>query len=175
VKVVDAYFKGLLFLLFFIALHYGYELTGWHILTPICGVNESVFQHLKMAFWSYLFVSLAEFLTAARRARKQGDYWYPRLLATVVVPWVAMIVWYLMPALAGRVDSLVAEVAWAIFATYFTGVAGAFIERGLKESPSLELKALIIALFAVSVFLYTWFAYNPPYIDVFVNPDTLKG
>jgi surface polysaccharide O-acyltransferase-like enzyme len=161
--------KGLLFLLFFVALHYGYELTGWYILTPICGINESVFQHLKMAYWSYLFVSLAEYL-AARRTGKRDGYWYPRLLAAVVVPWIAMLVWYLMPALARRVESFTVHVAWAILATYVTGVTGAFIERGLKESPPLELKVLILALSVISVFLYTWFTYNPPYIDVFEIP-----
>jgi surface polysaccharide O-acyltransferase-like enzyme len=171
---MNPYVKGLLFLLFFVALHHGYELTGWYILTPICGINESVFQHLKMAYWSYLFVSLAEYL-AARRTGKRDGHWYPRLLAAVVVPWIAMLVWYLMPALAGRVESLALHVAWAILATYVTGVAGAFIERGLKESPPLELKALILALSVISAFLYTWFTYNPPYIDVFVDPETLKG
>jgi len=46
----------------FSLFHFGYEITGWGFLAPFCGVNESVFQHLKMAFWGYLLVAVGEYL-----------------------------------------------------------------------------------------------------------------
>jgi hypothetical protein len=46
---MNIYLKAVIFLLIFLILHFGYEITGWVFLTPFCGVNESVFQHLKMA------------------------------------------------------------------------------------------------------------------------------
>jgi hypothetical protein len=56
---MNIYVKPLLFLLSFSLFHFGYEITGWNLLTPFCGINESVFQHLKMAFWGYLLVSFS--------------------------------------------------------------------------------------------------------------------
>jgi len=47
---MNIFVKSLLYLIMFSILHFGYDLTHLIFLIPFCGVNESVFQYLKMAF-----------------------------------------------------------------------------------------------------------------------------
>ena len=81
---MNIFIKSLIYLFIFIILHFGYELTQWSFLTPFCGINESVFQHLKMAFWAYLFTSGIEYLVIIKKKRA-WNFWYPSLLSTVSV------------------------------------------------------------------------------------------
>jgi len=173
---MKTYLKALLFLIIFIILHFAYDLTHWSFLAPFCGVNESVFQHLKMAFWSYFFVSLIEY-SIVRRKLSRKFFWYPRLLSAIIVPWFAMLIWYLVPALHGRVESLALEVLWSIFTTYSSGIIGAVVEGNIEVISEfrLEFKIAILTLFVTSAFLYVWFTYNPPWIDVFINPEVEFG
>jgi len=76
--------KGLIFLAFFSILHFSLDLSGWAWLKPFAGINESVFQHFKMAFWAYLLASLVEypfFKKKRKPIRVSGtrDFWRPFL------------------------------------------------------------------------------------------------
>ncbi len=75
----------------FSILHFGYDLTHWAFLAPICGVNESVFQHLKMAFWAYLLASLIEYFVVRGKLGKKETFWYSRFLSTIIVPWFVVL------------------------------------------------------------------------------------
>jgi len=170
---MNIYIKSLLYLAIFSILHLGYDLTHWAFLTPLCGINESVFQHLKMAFWAYLLASLIEYFVMRRKFNKK-TFWYPRLLSAIIVPWFAMLIWYLVPALYGKIESLALEIPWAVFSTYSSGVMGGIIERNIEENVVTQsFKILVLVSIIVSALLYVWFTYQPPWIDLFANPEIL--
>ncbi len=160
--------KSFLYLIFFSMLHFGYDLSRWAWLKPFCGIDESIFQHLKMAFWAYILASLVEYPFF-----KDGQsFWYPRLLAAVLVPWVIFVVYFLGPATIGRFGSSSLEVTWAIVVSYFSGLSGGLIERQLQQQKlAFSFKALIIFLFLASAFLYIAFTYKRPWLDMFKTPD----
>ena len=86
---MKTHIKALLFLGVFSIIHFGYELTGWKFLIPICGINESVFQHLKMAFWAYIISSALERIPSKGKTAKyvsKAEFWYSRFLSAVIVP-----------------------------------------------------------------------------------------
>ncbi|MDI3472722.1 MAG: hypothetical protein PWQ48_1003 [Thermotogaceae bacterium] len=53
--------KALVFLGIYAVLHFLYEATGFKILMPFSGVDESVFEHLKLGFWAYFFTNIVEY------------------------------------------------------------------------------------------------------------------
>lgn len=168
------YVKALLYLAIFSILHFGYDLTHWGFLVPLCGIDESIFQHLKMAFWAYLFTSIIEYFLSQKRYHKRESFWYTRLISTVMVPWFIVLIWYLVPALLGRVESLVIDLVWAIFSAFLSAIFGITIERSIEDiKTALSFKLIVLFLFIVSAFLYVWFTYKPPWIDLFVNPELL--
>lgn len=167
---MNMYLKALFFLAIFSILHFGYDFTHWDFLVPLCGIDESVFQHLKMAFWAYLIASLIEYFLIRRNVSKIKNFWYPRILSTIIVPWFIFIIWYLVPALWGKVESLRLEVFWSVLVTILSGIIGGMMEKNIEGKDfNSSFKIVILILFIVSAFLYIWFTYKPPWIDLFIN------
>jgi hypothetical protein len=173
---MNLYLKPLIFLLFFSALHFGYDLTGWNFLIPFCGVNESLFQHLKMAFWAYLLLTtFVEYPLVRKKMEKEPlNFWYSRLLSTIILPWFIIIIWYLQPALFGKTTLLLADLIWAIGVTYFSALVIGALERDTEKIEFSPLtKYILLLLLLISGFLFIWFTYRPPWIDLFINPEGL--
>ncbi|MGC8971694.1 MAG: DUF6512 family protein [bacterium] len=171
---MNIYLKAIIYLLIFGLLHFGYESTGLQFLKPICGTDESVFQHLKMGFFAYLFASLIEYGIIRRRLRG-NNFWYSRALATVFIPWAIFLIWYLAPAIWGKFSTITAELSWALIVSYISGVVGGIIEKNTEKTrPSLGFKLTISMLFVVSILLFVWFTYKLPWIDLFVDPLKLE-
>lgn len=74
---MNTHIKSLLYLAIFIILHFEYDLTHWVFLTPFCGINESVFQHLKMVFWAYLLTSLIEWFVVRKNSANEKLFGIP--------------------------------------------------------------------------------------------------
>ncbi|MBC7320342.1 hypothetical protein H5T89_06825 [bacterium] len=169
---MNIHLKSLLYLLLFGLLHFGYESTGLKFLKPICGTNESVFQHLKIGFFAYFFTSSIEFGIIKRRF-KGNSFWCSRTLAVIFVPWIIFLIWYLVPAIWGKV-TLVVELSWALIVTYISGVFAGIIEKDLEKLRfSSRSKIITFILFVISAFLFIWFTYRLPWIDLFVDPSKL--
>jgi len=181
---MNVFLKSFIFLLVFSILHFGYDITGWAFLTPFCGVNESVFQHLKMAFWSYLLLTLVIEYPIVRRRFGRGDldkgtigignFWYSRFQSLVMLPWVMLIVWYLLPALYGKPESLWVDLIWAIAITYLSCLFVGYLEKDVEKTEfNLSTKYILLFLVFVSAFLFVWFTYKLPWVDLFENPEGL--
>ena len=145
-------------------------------LKPFCGTNESVFQHLKMAFWAYVLLSLVEFVMLKKREdTKIKNFVHSRMLSAVLLPWIILLIWYLLPGVFGRVESLFVEVLWAVLVTYMSGLFVAQIEKEVEKVQfQTATKVVLITVTAISAFLFVLFTYRLPWIDLFVNPGTLN-
>jgi len=164
--------KAFIYLIFFSILHFGYDLTHLSFLKPFCGIDESVFQHLKMAFWAYLLASLVEYPVYKRKNKKYESFWIPRFFSATVVPWTIFLVWYLAPATGGKFRLAYMELIWALVVSYFSGLAGGLIERTLEEQRlAFCFKVLVIFLALASAFLYIVFTYQLPWVDMFRAPE----
>lgn len=163
-------FKAFLYLGIYSVLHFGYELTRLPFLKPICGTSESVFEHLKMGFFAYLFASLIEYASSALNRRK-ANFFSSRILSAFLVPWVIFSTWYLGPALWGKTSSLFFELSWALGVTFYSGIVGVILE---KETERIQFtpkaRFLLCLLFGIALFLFVRFTYVLPWIDVFVLP-----
>ncbi|HDG68361.1 MAG TPA: hypothetical protein ENG11_04365 [candidate division Zixibacteria bacterium] len=169
---MNVWVKGIVFLAAFVVFHFAYELTGWGFLKPFCGVNESVYQHLKMAFWGYLATDAVEYLLGRRKP--SGNFWFAGLAGATMAPYLVMLFWYLGPAFFGRFGSLAGDLLWAIFATYTGGMSAIVLEDSLaKTTPTKTAKAFVIAAAVVSAFSFIWFTYKLPWVDLFIDPETI--
>jgi hypothetical protein len=164
--------KAFIYLIFFSVLHFGYDLTHLSFLKPFCGIDESIFQHLKMAFWAYLLASLVEYPVYKRKNKKYESFWIPRFFSATMVPWTIFLVWYLAPATGGKFRLSYMELIWALVVSYFSGLAGGLMDRTLEEQRlAFCFKAMVIFLTLASAFLYIAFTYHLPWIDMFRPPE----
>ncbi|MGJ8454786.1 DUF6512 family protein [Pseudothermotoga sp. U03pept] len=162
--------KALLYVVFFSVLHFGYEFTELPFLKPFCGIDESVFEHIKMGFWAYLITSIIEYFFSRKRVEAQ-IFWYSRLFSTILVPWSIVIVWYMAPAFFGHVESITLELMWAFTVVIVSGIVGIMLEKTVERvSLSSPVRMIILVLFVMSVIFYVRFSFSKPWIDLFIDP-----
>jgi hypothetical protein len=152
-------------------LHYGYELVPVAALRWVAAVDESFFQHAKIAFFSYLAVNLVEYAWRGRRLVDKEAFTYARLLTTTLLPWFVFIIWFTGPAYVGPIPNLAAEILFANVALLVAGLATLIVEERLEGlSYDRPLKAVIVGLFIISASLYVIFTFRMPWHDVFADP-----
>lgn len=167
---MKAFWKVLIYMVLFSVFHFGYELTGWNFLRILFGTNESVFEHLKMGFWAYFFASIIEFAVA----KKRENFWPSRLFSTILVPWFIVIVWYMMPVIFGKLESLAFELIWAFAVVIISGLSAIVLERQLEAvRVSRSFNTILTILLIVSAVFFVRFSITKPWIDLFVDPSTL--
>ncbi len=169
---MNIFLKALIFLALFSLLHFGYQVTRWPYLKPFCGLNESIFQHLKMAYWAYLLTSLIEFPIAKKRKINPLNFWIPRFLSAIFLPWIIFLIWYLGPALIGKLNPSYLELIWAVTVTYLSVLSVRIIEKHFENIQlSFCFNILVFLLLIISALLYIAFSYQLPWIDVFKPPE----
>lgn len=155
----------------FLVLHYAYDFSPVLPIKLVSGVDESFFQHAKIAFFAYGLVSLIEWAVWRKRVRNLESFAFSRLFATTVLPWFVFIVWFSVAAYYGRMPNVVAEIVFANAALILAGACALIVEQAMEGvTYSRSLKVVIAALFVVSFSLYIIFTFKLPWADVFAEP-----
>jgi len=130
-----------------------------------------------MAFWVYLLLTILIEYPFIRKKSDQirlANFWYSRILSAIELPWIVTIVWYLLPAIYGKAKSLLVDLVWALAVTYFSPLFMGYIEKDIEKVEfSLKTKYIVLLLLFVSAFLFVWFTFKLPWIDLFTNPENL--
>jgi|YNPMSStandDraft_2_1061718.scaffolds.fasta_scaffold00046_25 hypothetical protein len=162
-------FKLIIFLLSFSILHFAYDFLGGNILKIFSGTDESVFSHLKIAFWAYFVTSLIDFLYC--KNKKLDFSIYSSLLINSILLWFIVIIWYIVPALYGKVHKDLYEIIWAFFVLILAGIFSLSIEKDISRINYNILSKISIFIFLfLSIFFYTYFSFSKPWIDFFQIP-----
>jgi hydrogenase-4 membrane subunit HyfE len=160
----------------FLALHYAYNFLPILPIQLISGTNESFFQHQKIAFYTYLMVCGIEYLVRRRQIMDLSRFLHSRLFATLLVPWLVFVVWYIAPAYYGPWPTVFLEILYSNIAVIVVAVCVLVVERDMElMTYSRALRVLIVALFVVSISLFTIFTYRLPWTDVFADPTLVSG
>lgn len=172
-KLPAHYRKGILFWLLFVALYLLYKFTGWAPLRLVCGVDESNFQHYKAAFFSWIIVSLAEYCISGKKQENRIGFVFSRMATAAILPWFIFLLWYIAPALYGRLPSIPLEIIYANIITIAAGFAAGIFERELSGIRFLiEMRVLVLILFFISLLHFIVFTFaGIPWADVFAEPD----
>jgi len=164
--------KSFIFMVLFAILHYLYSLSQNPFFQIISGTDESVFQHLKMGFFGYLFLIGIDYLMIRKRVDNKQSFIFSRLISSLLVPWIIFVIWYLVPAFVGDHLPLARELTWALVVVFITGVsASIFDENTEKIEYNLAIKIIIGLLVVVSLIIFIWFSFELPWIDVFILPE----
>lgn len=167
------YIKSLSFWAVFLILYFAYKFFPCEPLKLICGICESNFQHYKAAYFSWIIVSIFEYALVRKRIDDSMTFFYSRIGTATILPWFVFILWYLAPAIYGRMPSIPLEIVYANIITIAAGIFGSIFEQGLSRINYFrELRIILIILFLSSLILYIVFTYiKLPWADVFIEPD----
>ncbi len=158
-------------------LYFAYRKFPNRVLAVVCCVAETNFQHYKAAFHSWSILGVLEFVVYRDGIGDFGTYIHSRMGTAAILPWFVFLLWYLGPALWGRLPSIPLEIVYANVVTVAAGVVAAVFERGMAQIEyPLELRIVVWFLFFASIALYTIFTFvGLPWADVFTEPDWKQG
>lgn len=149
-------------------LHFLFELAGeWPPVGAIAAVNESVWEHLKLAFWPAVLYGAIEYRYLPRQYT--SNFGVAKAIGIILMPVLIMVLFYSYTAILE--DSLAIDITifWVAVA------AGQFVSYRLLLTrywpgwPNLAGYGLLAALGVIFIV----FTYYPPHLSIF--QDSLTG
>jgi len=149
------------------ALHFAFEWCGRAALVaPFVPVNESVWEHLKLAFWPALVYAGVEYAAFGRNA---AGFVLAKSAGILLMPLGIIVLFYAYTALIGH------HVLWLDILTFLVAVAAGqgascLLLAGARQHALLARTALpVVVLLGL---LFVLFTFAPPRLPVFRDPVT---
>ncbi len=159
---------GVFFIIFVgSALHFVFAWSGyWRPIAWLAAVNESVWEHTKLAFWPTLVWALLEFVFLRRFARNFG---LAKGLALLTMPVVIVAGFYGYTAILGT-DYLALDIGLFVLAV----VVGQVVSYKLLTAPEQKrwAQGAGVALLLALVAIFSLATYFPPHMALFADPST---
>ncbi|MHA3978543.1 DUF6512 family protein [Halovulum sp. GXIMD14794] len=150
------------------ALHFAFDwIGGWRPLAVVAAVNESVWEHLKLAFWpGVLWALVAPLAAGQERSRVLAAKGVTLLVTGVLI----VMVFTSYTAILGR-NLLPLDIGTFVAAI----VAGQLLSVSLLSSGVLQSQALRragLVLLTLQLVAYSLFTYYPPKHWLFIETRT---
>ncbi len=146
-------------------LHFLYQWTKWRIFAPVSAVNESTWEHMKLAFVpSLLFAVTQSFF-----AEEYGNFWLVKLIGISVGTALIPVIFYTLRGSFGEVSTVIDITIFfvAVICEYLLE----FYLFGIIEC-NLYQKLISLSLLLLGVVAFTLFTFYPPQIPLFLDPVT---
>jgi hypothetical protein len=141
-------------------LHFAFEWSGcWRPLAVVAAVNESVWEHLKLAFWPGLAWAALEFLTIRRQ---MANFWVAKAAGLLIMPLVIGAGFYSYSAILGD-HSLAIDILLFVLAVLLGQLASYRLANAGALPPALIPVALSVLVALVAAF--SLLSYFPPHLD----------
>lgn len=147
-------------------LHFVYDWSGaWRPVALVAAVNESVWEHLKLAFWPALLSGLVEWRLLHRR---YPAFWAARTVGLLVTPVFIALIFYGYTALLGG-HWLVADIG-----TFLIGIAAGqwSCYTLLGWQPNRAGRVVVGLSLVLLVAAFACFTYWPPEWSLFREAST---
>jgi hypothetical protein len=148
-------------------LHFAFALfEEWPPVALIAAVNESVWEHLKLAFWPALIYALIEWPFFRRKIK---DFWIAKIYGIFTIPIIITSFFYGYKTLIGQ-NILWVDISLFVFAVF----AGQIFSYRLliRQSFVAGIKILAMILLILMVTVFSLLTFFPPHFPLFCDPQT---
>jgi hypothetical protein len=90
-STTSLFWKVISFQIIFLVLHYSYDWFPNKITHLFSGIDESVYQHMKLAFYAYFPVVIGEILFQRKSIQSWVNFCYARILSFTILPLFVMV------------------------------------------------------------------------------------
>lgn len=146
--------------------HFFYFLSGHSaIIALFCPINESVWEHLKLLFFPFLFVSVWEYLQLQPSVL---HFFYCRYLGAVIGMLFIVSVFYTYSGIIGR-----SFVFFDILIFYASVIFAFCVSEYVSGHPRLSTDddaVFVISLWVITSFFFFVFTCLPPELPLFYSP-----
>jgi len=157
---------GIIFTIIFGSLlHFTFEFSGRN---PVVGVfsavNESVWEHLKLAFWPTILFALIELVPLRRDA---NNFWIAKTVGVYVMVVLIPAIFYAYTAFTGE-SIFAVDIASFIVAVIIGQLISYKLLTHSKVPTMLNWLALVFLIILVVIFIV--FTFTPPQAPIFQDP-----
>jgi hypothetical protein len=171
IKRVPLAAKVIAFQLIFLVAHYLYDWFPNGATYLLGTTSESIFQHMKATFFSYLIITAIEYGLTHAAIQMKVRYLHSRLFGAVLMPLLMNVFYFTAAAYIGQLHSIPAEIIFANLALLALSFTTFHLEDYFAQSePSRALKWVLPILFLVTASEIVIFNYRLPWLDVFATP-----
>jgi hypothetical protein len=144
------------------ALHFAFAWSGyWKPMALVAPVNESVWEHFKLAFWPAL---LWAFLENAMRELNARAFWSAKGYTLLVAPILIAIIFYGYTAVLGQ-NIFALDIATFVIAVVAAQLASAQLLKA--NIHTCWGRSIGISLLLCQIVAYSTFTYYPPPVRLF--------
>lgn len=146
-------------------LHFTYEWTGDNsVVGAFSAVNESTWEHLKLLYFPYLIYTVFEYTYLGGTYK---NFITAKLLGAVAGLIAIPVIFNTYTDILGT-NLLVFDLLTFVIGVIISyAVSGYIMKRG-----KVKFEIISIILLLVITFGFVWFTYNPPHLDIFLDPVT---
>lgn len=148
--------------------HFMFELLGrWPPVALIAAVNESVWEHLKLAFWPALIYAMVEFPFLKGIVK---NFWTAKAFGILSMPIIIVFFFYSYTSLIGH------HILWVDIALFgFSVSIGQMISFLLmiRRPFSFNIRLIGAMLLIIMILAFSLFSYMPPRFPLF--RDSVSG
>ena len=146
-------------------LHFAFELSGEFLpVAAIAAVNESTFEHLKIAFWPGVFFALIEYNFIKNSA---NNFLVAKFASASLTPILIIGLFYLYTAILGT-ELFILDILIFIISVIIGQIGSYTVLKSDKLDPKwtkLSIVGLVILLI-----IFPLFTFYPPEIFLFQDP-----
>ena len=166
-KIITFHILGAIFTIFLGSfLHFIYELSNFFKPVAVIGaVNESTWEHLKIAFWPAFIFAIIEYLAYGK---KQKNFYFAKVKEFYIIPILIIVFFYSYTVFIEHnlfLDVLIFILA--IIAGFITSYKILFWQKDFSK-----YKVLSIGLIFILVIAFSLFSYFPIKNFLFLDPVT---
>jgi hypothetical protein len=157
--------------IFFLLLHYSFDWWPNAFTKVFSGIDESVYQHMKIGFFSVILLVILEYLVTRPHIQDQKNWFTARLFTCSFLPLVMMPIYLSGPLFYGQIESMLGEIIFANIALIITALISFVAQQHIeKTSPTALFMILAALLFLLGAAQYITFTYRLPWFDIFAIP-----
>jgi hypothetical protein len=150
-------------------LHFLYDWSNeYKPFALISAVNESTWEHLKIAFWPALIYSILEYIPLSTIT---NNFIISKAACLLVIPISIVILFYSYTAILGR-NYLVADISIFVLSIY-SGQKISFELLTMDQLPSF-LTSLSMFIIVILIIQFSLFTFLPLRLSIFKDPVTGK-
>ena len=165
------YIRSLILLGIVITLHYAYKFFPNVVFQIFSAIDESVFQHMKIGFYSYIILMIIEYLMFKKKIVDKTRFLFSRIFSAIFYPWLLFMFFFFTRVIYPWQMHFVIEIISAQATVYISVLILGFIELDtIKIEFGKRLKVLSVALIIILLVEITAFSFYLPWHDVLANP-----
>lgn len=149
-------------------LHFAWEWSGrCPVVAVFAAINESTWEHLKLAFWPAFFLAVVQ-----RWVRGRLPGWLPATAIRCLLPSLLIVaIFHAYTAILGA-HHLAADIALFVVAVFAGELAGHAV---LQRRPSSGVRAAAAAALGIAVIAFSSLSFRPPRWFLFEEPGGAHG